>query len=486
MPNPNVYNAFMLQVRERSDAPAIIFPDLSFSYDKVNRLAAAFASKMSSAGVGTSSTIMVQCSDPLIVIATLLAVSRLGASIVQDNEGLSLPPDLKVTHHFHTIEPERTPAAGSILIDTQWSPSLNPQQKEVAEVDPEKPWLYVYTSGTTGLPKFLAWTQRMVCDRSQAVAADFVPGKTRFASLMPSNSRAFIARAMAALLNGATIVDGKDIEFWRQAGVTMVSGSVAQMLGFFGRHSPDRRFPLAEVFGSKLSKSDTHKLLQSFECVHDVFGASEANKLFANVSTLGPDGKVVTRGQALDSRIEIIDIEGNLAPPGMPGTLRVRNPYLATGYLSDPVATRESFRDGWFYPGDVATWGEHGTLEVFSRTDNILNIGGVKINALILDHLLRSIEGIRDAICFKHPRADAPNQLFAFVVFEEGCNRLQVMEIARQQCREKLGKAMVPDAFRSIGGVPRTPDGMPDRKACAVLLLEIDKRREAEAASSKL
>lgn len=477
----NIYGALMTQVREHPDAPAIIFPDLSFSYEKLNRLAVAFASKMSNAGVGTNSTIMVQCSDPLVVIATLLATSRLGASIVQDNEGLSLPPDLKVTHHFHTIEPERTPAAGSVLIDTLWGPSHNPQQTEVVEVDPDKPWLYVYTSGTTGLPKFLAWTQRMVCDRSQAVAADFVGGKTRFASLMPCNSRAFIARAMAALFNGATIVEGKDIEFWHQAGVTMVSGSVAQMLGFFGRHAPGRRFPLAEVFGSKLSKADTQTLLKSFECVHDVFGASEANKLFANVSTLGEDGTVATKGQALDSTIEILDSEGELAAPGMPGILRIRNPYLATGYVSDPVATRESFRDGWFYSGDVAAWGERGTLEVFNRTDNILNIRGVKINALVLDHVLRSVSGIRDAACFKHPRIDAPNQLFAFVVFEEGCNRLQVMEIARQECRTKLGPAMVPDAIRGIGGIPRGPNGMPDRKACAALLLKIDSRRQAEA-----
>lgn len=481
MPDRNVYSAFLRQVHERADAPAIIFPDLSFSYDNLNRLAMAFAGKMKGSGVGPNSTIMLQCSDPLIVIAALLGASRLGASIVQDTEGLALPPDLKVTHHFHTIEPERTPAPGSILIDSQWSPSANPQQTGTADVDPEKPWLYVHTSGTTGLPKFLAWTQRMVCDRSQAVATDFVAEKTRFASLMPTNSRAFIARAMAALINGATIIDGKDMDFWQQSGVTMVSGSVAQLTGFFSGRTPGRRFPLAEVFGSKLSKSAAEKLLQSFDIVHDVFGASEANKLFINVSTLAPNGTLITQGRMLDSAIEIIDLEGKPTPPGTPGTLRIRNPYLATGYLSDAVATAEAFHDGWFYPGDVAAWGENGTLDVFSRTDNILNIGGVKINALILDQVLRSVSGIRDAICFKHPKPEAPNQLLAFVVYEEGCNHLQVIEIARQACHEKLGPQMVPNAFRGIPRVPRTPDGMPDRKACANLILDIDRRRQTEA-----
>jgi acyl-coenzyme A synthetase/AMP-(fatty) acid ligase len=475
--NRNVYNAFLQEVRERPDALAIVFPEISFSYEKLNRLAMAFASKMNIAGVGANSTIMVQSSDPLVVLATLLATSRLGASIVQDNEGLLLPPELTVTHHFHTVEPERTPVAGSLLIDAEWSPALNTQQTQMAEDDPEKPWLYVYTSGTTGVPKFLALSQRMVCDRSKAVADEFLAGKTRFASVMPCNSRTFIARALAALLNGATIVDGKDFQFWHQAGVTMVSGSVVQMLGFFRTTVLNQRIPLAEVIGSRLLKSDAQKLLRSFVSVQDVFGASEANKVFANVSTLAPDGTTTTRGQMRDSAIEIVDIDGNLVAPGTNGILRIRNPYMAASYVGDPVASDDAFRDGWFYPGDVAAWGEAGTLQVLDRAGNILNIGGVKINAFIVDQVLRSAPGIRDSACFKNPKEGVPDELFAFVVFEEGCNRLQAIEIARQQCRAKLGPVLVPRVIRGVAGIPRGSDGLPDRKACAEFILELDKRK---------
>ena len=477
--NQNVYNAFLRQARERPDAPAIVFPDLSFSYDKLNRLVLAFASKMNTAGVRAKSTIMVQSSDPLVVLATLLAASRFGASIVQDNEGLLLPPDLSVSHHFHTIEPERTPSAGSLLIDADWSPSLNAQETQEAEVDPERPWLHVYTSGTTGLPKFLSLSQRMVCDRSNAVADEFVVGKTRFASLMPCNSRTFIARALAALLNGATIVDGKDFQFWNQAGVTMVSGSVAQMLGFFDARVLNQRIPLAEVIGSRLRKSDAQKLLRSFVSVQDVFGASEANKVFVNLSTLAPDETVAIRGCMRDSAIEIVDIDGNPVAPGTNGILRIRNSYLATGYVSDPIASKDAFRDGWFYPGDVAAWGEAGTLQVLNRSDNILNIGGVKINAFIVDQVLRSASGILDAACFKNPKEGAPDELFAFVIIEEGGNRLQSLEIARQHCRLKLGPALVPRVIQGVAGIPRDSDGQPDRNACAQFILELDKRKSA-------
>ena len=134
----------------------------------------------------------------------------------------------------------------------------------------------------------------------------------------------------------------------------MVSGSVVQMLGFFRTTVLSPRIPLAEVIGSRLLKSDAQKLLRSFVTVQDVFGASEANKVFANVSTLAPDGTTTTRGQMRDSAIEIVDIDGNLVAPGMNGILRIRNPYMAACYVGDPVASDDAFRDGWFYPGDVA------------------------------------------------------------------------------------------------------------------------------------
>ena len=191
-PNANIYSAFLGQVLARPHADAIVFPEMTFSFEQMNRLAMAFAGRMSSAGVGTNSTLTLQSSEPSVVLATLLAASHLGASIVQDNDGLILPKELSVTHHFHTIEAGRTPAEGSRLIDSAWSPASNSGNfVKTTEQDCEKPWLHVYTSGTTGAPKFIALSQRMVCDRSMAVADDFLTGQTRFASLISCNGRAF-------------------------------------------------------------------------------------------------------------------------------------------------------------------------------------------------------------------------------------------------------------------------------------------------------
>lgn len=49
-----------------------------------------------------------------------------------------------------------------------------------------------------------------------------------------------------------------------------------------------------------------------------------------------------------------VDDDGNDVDPGQPGELIVRGDIVTKGYFNNPAATAESFRDGWFYSGDVA------------------------------------------------------------------------------------------------------------------------------------
>jgi long-chain acyl-CoA synthetase len=474
MPNTkNVYLSFAEIAAENPEEKAIIFTDMTITYGQLKRLADAFAMKMAGAGVTSKSTLMLHSADLPVVVATLLGASRLGAAVVQYIDGFPLPDGVSLTHHFHTAGGEFPAPEGSNLISADWSPALiQGTIPDVATTDDHAPWLFVFTSGTTGNPKLVGLSQAMVHDRSKAVADEFVAGKTRFACLFPRDSRPFMTRAFAALLNGATIVDGRDPDFWQSSGVTMVSGSVAQMVPFFRNLSLSPLLAHAEIMGAKPLASDVRLLLNSFETVEDVIGASEANKFFANVSTLAPDGMMEIRGKLRDSMIEIVDANGKPVPAGEEGVLRLKNKYLAKSYVGDREASDIAFRDGWFYPGDVASWGPGGILRIQNRDDNVINIRGVKLNALILDQIFRSVEGIRDAVCFKNPKANAADELFAFIVFEESTNKLQATESARFLCREKLGEAMVPRIIREVAGIPRKADGMPDRKACADIILK--------------
>jgi acyl-CoA synthetase (AMP-forming)/AMP-acid ligase II len=60
--------------------------------------------------------------------------------------------------------------------------------------------------------------------------------------------------------------------------------------------------------------------------------------------------------------VDIVDDDGNSLPAGETGLLRYRGPGVATSFYKDDDASQESFRDGWFYPGDLADRDDEGFI----------------------------------------------------------------------------------------------------------------------------
>ncbi len=483
----NIAFAFGKRSEEAPERGAIKYPDATYSRDQVWKLAQAFALRMQAAGIGRGATVCLGSADTLVVLATVLATSLLGTRFVQQSGDTDFSQFFEVTHWLHADgdTDAAVPAwfqGTTLAIDAGWSPA----EVEIGGArfdgyaDPEDEWLIVHTSGTTGYPKFLALSQRIVFDRTMAIRGEFDPEVTQFASLFPPSSRPFLSRALGAILHGCPIHAGLAPKEWHAAGVTMVSGSPVQMQNKLAGVVLDPKIAVAEVLGANMDADLTRHVLLSFARIDHAYGSSETNKAFINVRTLGQDGKIKSRGQKRDGEVEIVDAEGNPCGAGVPGTVRIRNGYMAPGYMTDDEAERMAFRDGWFYPGDRAEWGPDGALLILGRDDHVINIGGVKVHALAIDKALKSVAGIVDAACFKNPKPGAADELFAFVVFEENINQFQAIASARYACEQLAGAAMVPRVIRGVAGVPRRADGYPDREACAAQVLKAAaKQRQA-------
>lgn len=480
----NPATALRSMAEQAPERPAILFPERSFSYAELMMLTEAFALRLKGMAVGPGSIVHLDSKDVAILVPTLLATALLGAQFLQNVGSVDQVGLPTVTHALRGLDATAQTKSDTV-IDAGWSPAsvradgLTWNSDDDAVV-PDDPWLIVYTSGTTGLPKFVALSHRMVALRSTAVADEFLPGETRFAALFPPDSRPYLARLLAVLWNGATLVVGRDPAFWQHAGVNRVSGSLGQARSMFADRILSPRLPVIEVSGASLSDGDAASLLLSFELVDDTYGATETNKSFSHFKTLGPAGEILSRPHPRDSEIEILRPDSTPAAPFEDGELRVRNDYLATGYLNAPEATARAFRDGWFYPGDRAAWGEGEALIIRPRDSAFVNAGGAKIGLTAIDQILASVDGIRAAAAFPSPKPDADGSLIAFAVFEDGINRAQVMARALKLCQEVLGPKLAPKVIRPIGQIPSLPDGSPDRETCRTLILEAAARGTGE------
>ncbi|MFC3088715.1 class I adenylate-forming enzyme family protein [Tabrizicola soli] len=467
------------------DRPAIVYPDQAFSYRALMSLTEAFALRLRGLGVGPEATVHLNSRDTAVVVPVVLATALLGARFLQNVGTLDQTGLPHVTHALRG--PDAAEDSGhAVAIDASWSPAtvraegLAWSPEDDARC-PDAPWLIVYTSGTTGLPKFVALTQRMMAGRSAAVADEFRPDEARIAALFPSDSRPFLARMLATFWNGATLVDSRDPEVWARAGVTRVTGSLAQAKALCTDRVLVPRIPEIEVSGARLSDADAALLLRSFERVDDTYGATETNKTFSHFKTLSSSGEVVSTPHPRDSIIQILRADGTPAGPDEEGELRIRNAYMATGYLDAPEATARAFRDSWFHPGDRGLWGEDGALVIRPRAGEFVNAEGSKIGLPGIDRVLASVDGIREAVVFPSPKPEAEGRLIAFAVFDGDVNRPQVVERARQRCTEVLGARLTPAVIRPIADLPRLPDGSPDRETCKSLILEAA-ARAAESA----
>lgn len=478
----NLLHAYSRIAQKNSDAPALMFPEAAYSHDQFFRLARAFAIRLRDAGVDQNATVCLDIKDIPVVLAMVLASSALGAKFAQTRGDLDMSTILPITHWIRADvtadDTQATDGGRTLVVDASWSPAivetagLAPLAVELA-TDMTAPWLVVNTSGTTGYPKFLLLTQQAMYDSAMAYDAEFGAGETRVALMFPPINRAFMSRALAALLHGSCVVDSSDPVFWAQAGVNMVASSPKIAERRLAGTPLATKIPLLELAGGGLSDGLAREFLHSFDVIDIAYGANETNRSFSNRITLDDTGAPIRAGRRRDSTVEIIAEDGTPCPPGVEGMVRVKNGYMASGYLTDHEASKTAFRDGWFYPGDIARWGERDELQVLRRDDDVFNIGGSKVHARGVERILVATDGITDAACFLNPKEGAKEELFAFVVIEDGKNPLQVVASAKYGCGEKLGPNFVPRVLRPVAAIPRKANGHPDRALCAQQVLDV-------------
>ncbi len=469
--------AFQRVAQAYQNFPAIVSPQLHVSYGDLLSLAVSFAHKMKANGVTRKSVVALNTGDTVASVATLLATSFLGCRFVVASVVIARQKVVTPTHFFKTPEAAGKKNVPFVTIDQSWMPQepcdMATALREFEGFEHEADaWMLLHTSGTTGNPKMLALSHGAVFGRTMAVSDDFPVARTTMASLFGNTSRPFYARALGCLLHAGTIVDSYDVSFWKTAGVNVVFGSPRQLDRFFAENTVHSKIARLEVSGAKLTDEVVIKLAASFDQITDVYGSSETSKSFSNIVAYTPDGDVSRRGKPLDSVIEILDDDGAICPPGVAGTVRVRNNYMTTGYIAAPQATAKAFQDGWFHPGDIAKWGPQGQLEIIGRNDDVLSFGGLKLDAALIDLIIAVTPGVKDAICFKNPKAGANNEIVAFVVFEELINRALCVAHIRENYQSKLHLPCFLGNIHAVDAVPRNDEGKPMRALCQQMVLD--------------
>jgi acyl-CoA synthetase (AMP-forming)/AMP-acid ligase II len=189
--------------------------------------------------------------------------------------------------------------------------------------------------------------------------------------------------------------------------------------------------------------------------------ASTEGKTVALTRIEGPDdvnSHVLVGG----SDVQIVDDGNQPLPAGQAGAIRVRPNDGVTGYLDDDEASRQFFRDGYFYPGDIGEIRPVGRLVLHGRTASTINLGGEKRPVEILEQRLQERLGL-EGICLVSVRGPSlDDELHILVQSQRPIGKDEVTTaLARVAELLRLPEAHV----QFVKSIPRNEMGKIDRPA---------------------
>jgi long-chain acyl-CoA synthetase len=354
----------------------------------------------------------------------------------------------------------------------------------------------VYTSGTTGDPKGVLLRHRQLLANASATAAwhDLRPGDGIMTVLPIHHVNGAIVTGLTSFLAGARNILSRRFSpstFWRFLAEekVQVASVVPTLLEFLLAEDEDlSTYDLSSLryllcgAGPLLSETVVRFESRFGVPICHGFGMSEAtayNTQFPMEVTAQERRHWYTFhgfpsvGCAIAcNEVTILRPDGTRAGPLEPGEIAVRGASVMDGYLSDPEANAQAFRDGWFLSGDQGFFAtDHQGRAFFfvsGRMKELIIRGGTNISPLEIDEVLKRVPGVAFALAVPFENTFYGEEVAAYIVPEAGAELLQAEVLAF--AREHLPHAKCPKVVLFGSEVPFTTTGKPKRLELSRLL----------------
>lgn len=354
-------------------------------------------------------------------------------------------------------------------------------------LDERSPMMFCYSSGTTGNPKGVAYTQRSTYMHTISNLAAFAMEPTdNVMPVVPMFHAAAWGYPFMGVTRGAKLTyPGPDmsaeglVKLITEEAVTFSAGVPTVWLGIKQYLDVHTEVDVSSIRaflcgGSAVPRS----LIEWFAVERGIrvvqgWGMTETNPV-ASMAILKPEMEDWDLSDQLDRletagivtaglQVKIVDEAGEELPHDGEafGELLIRGPWIAAEYYKDD-RTPQSFEDGWLRTGDVCKITPEGYIRITDRAKDVIKSGGEWISSLDVENALMAHPAVVEAtvVGLKHPKWQ--ERPAAFVVLGEGA------EVTEEELVEHLSKHVakwwLPDKIMFIEAIPKTGTGKFDKK----------------------
>jgi acyl-CoA synthetase (AMP-forming)/AMP-acid ligase II len=407
--------------------------------------------------------------DPIIALTMTQAIGAIGASWVKITQQ-SLEAELPIKHVIYNTK-RMYHGASVYEIDKSWfmKPEKLTNDLQIRGYkDPNDLWMMAQSSGSTGLPKFIPITFKQNWHRVHDMNINMFDLNTRyfFTLFMPLKTSAQYHSLSAIFRKIPVLINLTPEKLVTYPKVYMI-GSIMQTYKFINMiEQPDAPYEItSESSGAAMTKIDLEKFLKYFNKVVSAYGATETTRTHQKTYTeIGPSDL----GEPLFNDIiaEIVDNNDQPVADDVVGILRFKEtPRHVKEYYNDPEETAEKFKNGYFYPGDLARKDAEGKIFIVGRKNStMLNIGGIKIDPTAIEADIKSIEHVNDCLIFKNSNLSIEVQLSAFIVAAVEHKKIITSKVS-EIIGTNIGISHVPKTIYFVKSIPLNDNGKPWRAA---------------------
>lgn len=349
------------------------------------------------------------------------------------------------------------------------------------KLDPDKPALILFTSGSEGIPKGVALSHSNLLSNNAQVSChiDFQPRDVLFSCLPLFHSFGLNAGCLMPLFGGSKVFLYPTPLHYRiipeliyELGATILFGSNTFFKGYAKYAHPYDFYSLRYVVaGAEKLHEDTQRLwMEKFGIrILQGYGVTESSPVISvntpMVNKIGTVGRPMTDIECYLEPVDGIE-EG--------GRLVIRGPNIMLGYLlsgSSVIKPPSTDRGtGWYDTGDIAKIDNEGFITILGRAKRFAKIGGEMVSLTAVEEMaLKTWPGYNHAAV--NLTDEKKGEKIVLITDNKDATRKDIQDYARNN---RIGELYIPKKVVLADELPLLGTGKVDYKALTELAITED------------
>lgn len=499
--------------KQYRDRVALVFGETKYRYIEIDDAANRLANALIGLGLQVEDRVAVLLNNCVQSVETVFGVTKAGTAYVALNarhtpiEHADVLNDSGATvliagpeHKAAAIEAAALSPCVKYVMGLDWddypegtlsyeaSLAAAPATEPMVELDENSLMRILYTSGTTGKPKGIAYTHARSRHRltNFFAALDYRLGVEDSIIHVGPLTHAAGNYLIPYYIRGArnVILPQFDAELLQQTveaervtHLLLVPTMIIRLLDDIERNGMRYDLSTLNCINYGTASTPKHVVKKAIETFGPILrqhlGMSECPQpltvLYPHEHITEGDEAVVRRlascgRPTVNVRLSIRDKDGKEVPAGETGEIAVWAQGVAdVAYWNMPNMRAETVRDGWFYTGDLGWMDDDGYLFLVGRNKDMIITGGFNVYAREVEDALLQLPDVSDAAVVGLPDPEWGEVIVAAVVARDGTTP-KARDLI-DQCRTYIAGYKKPKHIELVHALPRNASGKVNKAA---------------------